>query len=206
MNKERFESIAQKYDAPERIQLAQIIAQETNQLLEGSQYRSLLDYGGGTGLVTLNIDHHFEFVTLMDASPNMIDIFRTKVESLGKTSITTLTGDALSDDTSLVDTTYDVIFLSLVLLHSGDYQALLKKLATHLNDGGQLILVDFDKNERINHPKVYNGFEQSDIRNVLEQSGLTNISTHTFYTGDYIFMNQRASLFIASGMKPNTKS
>ncbi|SCS82115.1 class I SAM-dependent methyltransferase [Staphylococcus caeli] len=206
MNKERFESIAQKYDAPERIQLAQIIAQETNQLLEGSQYRSLLDYGGGTGLVTLNIDHHFEFVTLIDASPNMIDIFRSKVEALGKTSITPFTGDVLSDDTSLVNTTYDVIFLSLVLLHSGDYQALLKKLATHLNDGGQLILVDFDKNERINHPKVYNGFEQSDIRNVLEQSGLTNISTHTFYTGDHIFMNQRASLFIASGMKPNTKA
>ncbi|WP_436855523.1 class I SAM-dependent DNA methyltransferase [Staphylococcus caeli] len=206
MNKERFESIAQKYDAPERIQLAQIIAQETNQLLEGSQHRSLLDYGGGTGLVTLNIDHHFEFVTLMDASPKMIDIFRTKVEALGKTSITTFTGDVLSDETTLVNSTYDVIFLSLVLLHSGDYQALLKKLATHLNDGGQLILVDFDKNERINHPKVYNGFEQSDIRNVLEQSGLTNISTHTFYTGDYIFMNQRASLFIASGMKPNTKS
>ena len=206
MNKERFEAIAQKYDTPKNIQLAQIIAQETNQLLERSQHRSLLDYGGGTGLVTLNIDHNFETVTLMDASPNMIDVFRTKVEALDKTSTTALTGDALSDDTSLADTTYDVIFLSLVLLHSGNYQGLLEKLITHLNEGGQLILVDFDKNEKIDHPNVYNGFDQSDIRAVLEQNGLTNINTHTFYTGDYIFMNQRASLFIASGMKPNTKS
>ncbi|RIP28476.1 methyltransferase domain-containing protein, partial [Staphylococcus gallinarum] len=97
--------------------------------------------------------------------------------------------------------TYDVIFLSLVLLHSGDYKALLHKLYTHLNPGGMLILVDFDKNENVQHPKVYNGFKQSDILETFAQIGLSQTQAHTFYAGDHLFMNQHASIFIASGFK-----
>ncbi|NWK85002.1 class I SAM-dependent methyltransferase [Staphylococcus sp. GSSP0090] len=201
MNKDQFEQMAHKYDQPDRIQLAQIIAQETNQLLNHTTYHSLLDYGGGTGLVTLNIDHHFEQVTLMDASPQMVDAFNEKIFALEKTSIETLVGDIFADNHTLKQSTYDVIFLSLVLLHSGDYKALLHKLYSHLNPGGMLILVDFDKNENIQHPKVYNGFKHEHIMNVFSELGLTHTQINTFYNGEKIFMNQDASLFIASGIK-----
>ncbi|PHK48491.1 class I SAM-dependent methyltransferase [Staphylococcus edaphicus] len=201
MNKDRFEQIAYKYDRPERIKLAQIIAQETNQLLNHTSYHSLLDYGGGTGLVTLNIDHHFEQVTLMDASSQMVDIFDTKISLLEKSSIKTLVGDVFATDNPLGQSSYDVIVLSLVLLHSGDYKGLLHKLYTHLNPEGMLILVDFDKNEKVHHPKIYNGFEHSDILETFADIGLSQTQAYTFHTGDYIFMNQQASLFIASGSK-----
>lgn len=201
MNKDQFEQMAHKYDQPYRIQLAQIITQETNQLLNHTTYHSLLDYGGGTGLVTLNIDHHFEQVTLMDASSQMVDIFNDKILALEKTSIETHVGDILLDNHPLKQSTYDVIFLSLVLLHSGDYKALLHKLYTHLNPGGMLILVDFDKNENIQHPKVYNGFKHAHIMNVFAELDLTHTHINTFYSGEKIFMNQDASLFIASGIR-----
>ncbi|MDW4224254.1 class I SAM-dependent methyltransferase [Staphylococcus saprophyticus] len=201
MNKDQFEQMAHKYNHPDRIHLAQIIAQATNQLLNHTTYHSLLDYGGGTGLVTLNIDHHFEQVTLMDASTQMVNIFDEKISALEKTSIQTLVGDILADDHPLNQSTYDVIFLSLVLLHSGDYKALLHKLYTHLNPGVMLILVDFDKNENVQHPKVYNGFKQSDILETFAQIGLSQTQAYTFYAGDHLFMNQHASVFIASGFK-----
>ncbi|MDG0842125.1 class I SAM-dependent methyltransferase [Staphylococcus equorum] len=198
MNKDRFDQIAQKYDGPSRIHLAETIAAEVNKVFQNTSYQSLLDYGGGTGLVTLNIDHHFDEVTMMDAAPQMIEVFESKISELGKTHIHAHVGDILSEDTH-INTTYDVIFLSLVLLHSGDYTALLTALRAKLNSGGLLVLVDFDKNESIYHPKVYNGFEQSDIQQLFTELGLTHIQSHTFYEGKNIFMNKDASLFIATG-------
>ncbi|MGW7831860.1 class I SAM-dependent methyltransferase [Staphylococcus xylosus] len=201
MNKDRFDQIAQKYDDPERIHLAHIITQAITQQIKDKNYQTLLDYGGGTGLVTLNIAEYFEAVTLMDASPQMVDIFEHKVSDLNQTSINTLVGDVLLDDTILNHKNYDVIVLSLVLLHSGNYQLLLQKLYNHLNSGGMMILVDFDKNENIYHPKVYNGFEQMDIIHVFNELGLRNPQINTFYSGEKIFMKQDASLFIATGTK-----
>ncbi|MCE7782080.1 class I SAM-dependent methyltransferase [Staphylococcus xylosus] len=201
MNKDRFDQIAQKYDDPERIHLAHIITQAITQQIKDTNYQTLLDYGGGTGLVTLNIAEYFEAVTLMDASSQMVDIFEHKVSDLNQTSINTLVGDVLLDDTILNHKNYDVIVLSLVLLHSGNYQLLLQKLYNHLNSGGMMILVDFDKNENIYHPKVYNGFEQMDIIHVFNELGLRNPQINTFYSGEKIFMKQDASLFIATGTK-----
>ena len=201
MNKDCFDQIAQKYDDPERIHLAHIITQAITQQIKDTNYQTLLDYGGGTGLVTLNIAEYFEAVTLMDASPQMVDIFEHKVSDLNQTSIKTLVGDVLLDDTILNHKNYDVIVLSLVLLHSGNYQLLLQKLYNHLNSGGMMILVDFDKNENIYHPKVYNGFEQMDIIHVFNELGLRNPQINTFYSGEKIFMKQDASLFIATGTK-----
>lgn len=201
MNKDCFDQIAQKYDDPERIHLAHIITQAITQQIKDTNYQTLLDYGGGTGLVTLNIAEYFEAVTLMDASPQMVDIFEHKVSDLNQTSINTLVGDVLLDDTILNHKNYDVIVLSLVLLHSGNYQLLLQNLYNHLNSGGMMILVDFDKNENIYHPKVYNGFEQMDIIHVFNELGLRNPQINTFYSGEKIFMKQDASLFIATGTK-----
>jgi ubiquinone/menaquinone biosynthesis C-methylase UbiE len=202
LNKDRFDQIAQKYDGPERIHLAHIITQAITQQLKDTNYQTLLDYGGGTGLITLNIADYFDAVTLMDASPQMVDIFEHKLSASNQSSIKTLVGDVLLDETILNHKNYDVIVLSLVLLHSGNYQLLLQKLFNHLNSGGMIILVDFDKNENIYHPKVYNGFKHTDIMNVFNELGLISPQINTFYSGEKIFMKQDASLFIATGVKP----
>ena len=125
-------------------------------------------------------------------------MFESKISELGKTHINAYVGDILSDETQ-INTSYDVVFLSLVLLHSGDYKALLTALREKLNSGGLLVLVDFNKNENVYHPKVYNGFEQTDIQQLFTELGLTDVQSHTFYEGQNIFMNKDASLFIATG-------
>lgn len=198
MNKDRFDQIAKKYDGPSRIHLADTIAAEVNKVFENTSYQSLLDYGGGTGLVTLNIERHFDEVTMIDAAPQMIEVFESKIAELGKTHIHAYVGDILSDKTQ-INATYDIVFLSLVLLHRGDYKALLTALRAKLNPGGLLVLVDFNKNENVYHPKVYSGFEQEDIQQLFTELDLTHVQSHTFYEGENIFMNKDASLFIASG-------
>lgn len=199
LNQSQFNQIARNYDNNERIKLAKTISSELNLLFNKGTYDSLLDYGGGTGLVTFDIEHHFNHITVLDASPKMVEICNTKIKTLNKTNIAAIEGDLLTSNNILLHQTYDVILLSLVLLHSGNYMALLQQLVTQLNSNGLLIIVDFDKNENVNHPNIYNGFEQKDIQKSLRTIGLSNIDSHTFYQGKNIFMNKDASLFLASG-------
>lgn len=199
LNQSQFNQIARNYDNNERIKLAKTISSELNLLFNKGTYDSLLDYGGGTGLVTFDIEHHFNHITVLDASPKMVGICNTKIKTLNKTNIAAIEGDLLTSNNILLHQTYDVILLSLVLLHSGNYMALLQQLVTQLNSNGLLIIVDFDKNENVNHPNIYNGFEQKDIQKSLRTIGLSNIDSHTFYQGKNIFMNKDASLFLASG-------
>ena len=199
LNQSQFNQIARNYDNNERIKLAKTTSSELNLLFNKGTYDSLLDYGGGTGLVTFDIEHHFNHITVLDASPKMVEICNTKIKTLNKTNIAAIEGDLLASNNILLHQTYDVILLSLVLLHSGNYMALLQQLVTQLNSNGLLIIVDFDKNENVNHPNIYNGFEQKDIQKSLHTIGLSNIDSHTFYQGKNIFMNKDASLFLASG-------
>lgn len=199
LNQSKFNQIAQNYDNDERIKLAEIISLEVNTLLENQPYQSLLDYGGGTGLVTFNIEHHFNHITILDASTKMVEICDTKIQKLSKKHIEAIKGDALASNQTIVDQSYDVIILSLVLLHSGNYKELLQRLTAYLKKDGLIIIVDFDKNKNVYHPKVYNGFAQDDISSELFKLGLSNIKVQTFYHGQNIFMNKDASLFIASG-------
>ena len=72
LNQSHFNQIARNYDNNERINLAKTISSEINLLFNKGTYDSLLDYGGGTGLVTFDIEHHFNHITVLDASPKMV--------------------------------------------------------------------------------------------------------------------------------------
>ncbi|MGC3017539.1 hypothetical protein ACPTFI_14750, partial [Enterococcus faecium] len=74
----------------------------------------------------------------------------------------------------------NLILLSLVHLHIPDTENILTKLNEILAPGGQLIFVDFDKNEQISHPKVHNGFSQEELNIRLEKTGFVSATSHTF--------------------------
>lgn len=50
-----FEQMAKRYDTEERIELAKVIVNEVRQELRNSQSKSLIDYGSGTGLISLEL-------------------------------------------------------------------------------------------------------------------------------------------------------
>ena len=75
------------------------------------------------------------------------------------------------------------------------------KLYELLAPGGQLIIVDFDKNEQISHPKVHNGFIQEELNDRLKKTGFVSTASHTFHHGEKLFMNKHASLFLSISQK-----
>lgn len=193
-----FEEMAKRYDTEERIELAKVITKEVRAELGKSKSKSLIDYGSGTGLVSLELTDLIDSILLVDSSKQMLEVAEVKIARKGITNSKVLYSDFTQETPELKA---DIVLMSLVLLHIPDTNKILKELSNILNNDGKLIIVDFDKNEKINHPKVHNGFSHEELKQKLSEAGFRSIEIQTFYHGNSIFMNQDASMFISSSIK-----
>lgn len=198
MKENIFDGLANHYDTKDRAELASIIRQAVEPELFDSQNKKLLDYGAGTGLVSLPLADQVASLLLVDTSQQMLTIAEEKIKGAGITNTQVLQAD-FSQKTPEIKA--DVILLSLVLLHIPDTKKILQQLFTTLNTGGKLLIIDFDKNEKVYHPKVHNGFEQDELRVLLSDTGFQSTRIETFYHGKNVFMKQDASLFLAVSEK-----
>ncbi|MBM9548707.1 class I SAM-dependent methyltransferase [Leptospira sp. 201903074] len=193
-----FDHLANNYDTAERKELAQVIAGAVQNECKDSQTKTLFDYGCGTGLVGLSLSSLVGRIVFIDSSEPMLDIVREKIKRTNTTNAEVIHSNFLQNTKSKKA---DLILVSLVLLHIPDTKNILKYFYEILNPHGKLMVVDFDKNEKINHPKVHNGFMESELRSLLEEVGFKNIKIRTFHHGKNIFMKEDASLFLATGTK-----
>ncbi|WP_430603348.1 hypothetical protein IGJ02_000753 [Enterococcus sp. DIV0724b] len=194
-----FDQIAQHYDFLKQLELADVITKEIKTKLEDTKGKNALDYGCGTGLIGLQIADAFEKILFVDSSKEMIHVVDQKIEQMNQTNAKTIVGSFSNGNT--MNLKADLIVVSLVFLHVPDPHDLLKSLYQALNAEGQLVVVDFDKNEKINHEKVHNGFSQIELRKQVEKAGFKSVSSRTFYHGQNIFMNQDASIFSLDAKK-----
>lgn len=65
--------------------------------------------------------------------------------------------------------------------------------------------MDFDKSDKVNHPKIHSVFSHDEFKKMLFEVGFTSTKMMTFYQGDRIFANQNASMFISNSIKCFTK-
>lgn len=193
-----FEQMAKRYDTEERIELAKVIVKEVRPELQNNKSNSLLDYGSGTGLISLELSDLVDSILLVDSSKQMLEVAKAKISHKGITNSKVLYSDFTQETPELKA---DIVLMSLVLLHIPDTKKILQELFNILNNGGKLIIIDFDKNDKINHPKVHNGFSHEELKKRLSESGFKSVEIKTFHHGNRIFMNQDASMFISSSIK-----
>ncbi len=193
-----FEQLANRYDTEERLELAKVIVKEVRPELRNSESKSLIDYGSGTGLISLELSDLVDSILLVDSSKQMLEVAKAKISHKGITNSKVLYSDFTQETPELKA---DLVLLSLVLLHIPDTKKILQELFSILTIGGKLIIIDFDKNDKINHPRVHNGFSHEELKKRLSEAGFKSIEIKTFYHGNRIFMNQDASMFISSSIK-----
>ena len=128
----------------------------------------------------------------------MLEVAKAKIAHKGIPNAKVLYSDFTQETPELKT---DIVLISLVLLHIPDTKNILQELFNILNNGGKLIIIDFDKNDKINHPKVHNGFSHEELKKRLSEVGFKSSEIKTFYHGNRIFMNQDASMFICSSSK-----
>jgi len=193
-----FEQMAKRYDTDERKQLATIIAKHVRGKLKNSKTKSLIDDGRGTGLVSLALSDLVDSLLLVDSAEQMLEVAKAKISRSGSTNVDVLYSDFTKATPKLKS---DIVLMSLVLLYIPETEKILREIYSILNKNGMLIIVDFDKNDKIDHPKVHNGFEQEELKRQLSEVGFTSTEITTFYHGQRIFMGKDASMFISCSIK-----
>ncbi|WP_256760398.1 class I SAM-dependent methyltransferase [Cohnella sp. WQ 127256] len=198
-NTDKFEMIAQMYDTPERIQIAKVSSDAIRKYVVDAKNKNAVDFGCGTGLVGMHLLNEFNSLLFLDASQNMINQIKQKISEFDIQNVDTLCFDFEKED--LADFHADYIFMAQVLLHIDDVEFVLSRLFDVLNEGGHLLIVDFDKNEKIVSDIVHNGFNQDELTDMMTKIGYKDIQSKTFYSGSKIFMGQDASMFILDSQK-----
>jgi len=198
-NTDKFEMIANTYDTPERIHIAQVSSDAIRAYLVDVKDKDAIDFGCGTGLVGMNLTDEFKSVLFLDTSQNMINQIKQKISDFNIQNADTLCFDIEKEAPSGFHADY--IFMAQVLLHIHDVEFVLSRLFDVLNVGGHLLIADFNKNDKVVSDFVHNGFDQAELADVMTKIGYRDIQSKTFYTGSKIFMGQDASMFILDAQK-----
>ncbi|UUZ84835.1 class I SAM-dependent methyltransferase [Paenibacillus sp. P26] len=198
-NTDKFEMIANIYDTPERIQMAKESSDAIRNYLVDAKSKNAIDFGCGTGLVGMNLLNEFNSILFLDTSQNMINQVKQKITDFNIQNADTLCFDFEKE--SLSDLHADYIFMAQVLLHIQDVEFVLARLFDVLNEGGHLLIVDFNKNEKIVSDIVHNGFNPGELADIMTKIGYRDLQFKTFYTGSKIFMGHDASMFILESKK-----
>lgn len=198
-NTDKFEMIANIYDTSERVQIAKVSSDAIRECLVDAKSKDAIDFGCGTGLVGMDLVNEFKSILFLDTSQNMINQVKQKISHANIHNASTLCFDF--ETATLSGIRADYIFMAQVLLHIKNIEAVLSRLYDILNFEGQLIIVDFIKNDDIVSDMVHNGFDQKKLSDIMMKIGYKDIQTKTFYSGSKIFMGHDASLFILNSKK-----
>ena len=201
-----FDKKAKDWDDNRRIQRSKVIAEKIIDYVNLQETFSGLEFGCGTGLISLNLYDKLGKITCIDTSSGMIKQLEDKVaeHNLDKITVTQLN---INDDHDL-KSEYDIIYSSMSLHHVTSLEETLQNFYDLLQDGGQLCIVDLDKEDGSFHSQEsnflgYNGFEQKELSQLLEQVGFNNIMSETFYNDERSIGNRNIeySLFIMKAQK-----
>lgn len=158
----------------ERTQRAQAVANILKVQVPFTKEMTLLEYGCGTGLLSLNLNVPHKKMTLVDNSEGMLEQLQMKLDLLKDPTI-----EALKLDFSQIDHSielYDVIYNLLVLHHIKDTHQIIDQFIAHLTPGGYLCIIDLEKEDGSFHghgEEVHHGFNKIHLANLLISKGFT---------------------------------
>lgn len=191
--KHDFNHKAETFDSPKNIFLANLVCQAVEKQIDVLSDKEILDFGGGTGLLSLPLAEQTKSVTLVDISDKMLDQARLKAERQDIKNIRFLEQDLLKNP---LEQEFDLIVVSRVLHHMPDLDAALSLFHQHLKEDGQLLLADFTKTEANHH-----GFELPELENKLAQFGFSSIDSQILYSAEDLFQGNYSELFLTVAQK-----
>jgi len=180
--KRDFDKEAAAWDEhPARVQLAGDVTAAISRQVVLSADMDVLDFGCGTGLVTLRLAPLVKSITGVDSSRGMLNVLVAKVAKQDVTNVRTLlldleAGDALSDE-------YDLIVSNMTLHHIREVGPLLARFYKAISPGGHLCLCDLDLDDGLFHDDnqgvFHPGFDRAILRRVFMDAGFEDVRDTT---------------------------
>jgi cyclopropane fatty-acyl-phospholipid synthase-like methyltransferase len=183
--KKDFDKEARQWDANTgRVKLAGDAAAAIMGELELSREMNVLDFGCGTGLVTLRLQPFVKTITGADSSKGMLDVLEEKVRERGLTNVRTRLVDFEKGER--IDGAYDLVVSTMVLHHVPDTAALFRQWHELLLPGGLVAAADLDAEDGSFHGDntgvFHLGFDRERLTQLLRKTGFHDIRTVTAAT------------------------
>ena len=191
--KHDFNHKAETFDSPKNIFLANLVCQAVEKQIDLLSDKEILDFGGGTGLLTLPLAKQAKSVILVDISEKMLEQARLKAEQQDIKNIQFLEQDLLKNP---MEQEFDLIVVSRVLHHMPDLDEALSLFHQHLKEDGQLLLADFTKTEANHH-----GFDLAELEKQLIEHGFSSVHSQILYSAEDLFQGNYSELFLTVAQK-----
>ena len=191
--KHDFNHKAETFDSPKNIFLANLVCQAVEKQIDLLSDKEILDFGGGTGLLTLPLAKQVKSVTLVDISEKMLEQARLKAEQQDIKNIQFLEQDLLKNP---MEQEFDLIVVSRVLHHMPDLDEALSLFHQHLKEDGQLLLADFTKTGANHH-----GFDLAELEKQLIEHGFSSVHSQILYSAEDLFQGNYSELFLTVAPK-----
>ena len=144
----------------------------------------LLDYGAGTGLLTLSLQPAVRAVVAMDSSKGMLEVLAGKAAIAGFGNVECRFGDLEREDAPSGEE-YDAIVSAMTLHHLREPGAMLKKWAAMLKSGGWLAAADLEPEDGTFHDDptgiFHHGFAAADLLRWTAEAGLQDGRVETVH-------------------------
>jgi tRNA (cmo5U34)-methyltransferase len=177
-----FDAVALNWDEePRRVKLAGEISGSILKSLPLSQEWDALDFGCGTGLVTLQLAPALRSITGVDSSSGMIDRLDTKIRQTGYTNVRAELCDI--DKGHLPSGKYHLITSAMTLHHVEKLAPLFQSFKALLHSGGRVALADLESEDGSFHEDptgvFHHGFSADELSNMLTAAGFSSIAITT---------------------------
>ena len=181
----RFDSAAADWDTnPGRVALARAVVDAIRTLVSLRPDMNVMDFGAGTGLVTLGILPYVANLTAVDASGEMLRMLEQKLKALNVGNVRTLNCDIAK--ASLPTAEFDVIVSSMVLHHIQDVPMAIRQLRPSLRSGGWIALADLESEDGTFHTDsmgvYHHGFDPAQVCRWLQDSGFVDTTAREVHS------------------------
>ncbi len=176
---------AAQWDAnPGRVKLANEVADAILREAAPSRDMDALDYGCGTGLVTLRLQPQVRTIIGADSSQGMLGVLQGKIRSAGLTNVRTRLVDFEKGER--IEGAFHLVVSSMTMHHVKDTAGLFRQWYEILLPGGLLTAADLDTEDGSFHGDntgvFHFGFDRDDLKKLLRTSGFHDVRIITAST------------------------
>jgi ubiquinone/menaquinone biosynthesis C-methylase UbiE len=180
--KRDFDKGASQWEADlSRVKMANGVADAIIREVSLSKDMKVLDFGCGTGLVTLRLQPLVGAITGADSSPGMLAVLEEKIRAQELTNIRTALVNFEKGDR--IEEKFHLIVCSMTLHHVPDTAALFKLWHEMLLPGGYLCLADLDTEDGSFHSDktglFHLGFDRESLSRSLQETGFSGVRATT---------------------------
>ena len=184
-DKHDFDGAAAHWDLnPGRVKLASDIARAIREEVPLTADMDVLDFGCGTGLVTLALQPSVRSITGVDSSRGMLAILGKKIEAQNLGNVKTLLLDLEAGD--VLKGRYHLIVSSMTLHHVEHVEKLLAEFYRAACPQGYLCIADLDLDDGRFHDDstgvIHNGFDRAVLRKLFIAAGFEQVRDCTAVT------------------------